>query len=86
MEKSKEWAGKLLSDSGQSDIDLVKSVYRTAYGRSCSPDEQQRALKFITDYGNVLAQVEPQAKSRKEKVWAGFCQAIIESAEFRFIE
>ena len=85
IEKARTWAGKLTGESGKSDSDLVQSVYLAAYARSCSQAEEKNALKFLTDYNNVLAQVEPNAKSRKEKVWTGFCQAIIESAEFRFI-
>jgi len=83
--KAKSWAEKLLEETDKSDSDLVQGVYVAAYGRSCLPAEQQKALKFLTDYSNVLAQIEPEAKARRQKVWTGFCQAIIESTEFRFV-
>jgi len=85
IEKAKSWAEKLLSQTDKSDAELARNVYLTAYARPCSRAEEQKALKFLADYSNVLAQIEPDAKSRKEKVWTGFCQAIIESTEFRFL-
>jgi hypothetical protein len=86
IEKAAVWAKKLLADSGKTDADRLEAVYRAAYARPCSNDEKSRALKFLADYDGVMAQAEPDPALRKQKVWAGFCQAIFESAEFRFID
>jgi hypothetical protein len=85
LERSRDWAENLLQRTDASDADLVKTVYLTAYSRLPADSELASALEFVHGFDTLLAQMAPNATERKLKAWQGFCQAIIESAEFRYL-
>jgi hypothetical protein len=86
LAESRDWAAKLLAETGKSESELIAEVYSRAFAREPRAEETARALKFIDGFGKSLAQVEPNATKRHQKSWEAFCQAIFESTEFRFVE
>ena len=84
-ENSRAWAEMLLANSGKSDAELINDAYALAYNRPCSIDEQKRALEFLKNFERGLVQVEADAAARKKRAVQAFCQALIESTEFRFL-
>jgi mono/diheme cytochrome c family protein len=66
------------------DHGRVSMAYQSTLGRPATEKEYERAARFIADY---------EAAARKEKTadpqgaaWASFCQALLASAEFRYIK
>jgi len=86
LRQARAWAEKLAAESGRSDAELAAEVYAAAYGRTAAKDELARASAFLENYRAALAQAEPDAAARKIKAWQGFCQAILQSTEFRFLD
>ena len=86
LEQARLWSEHLLGQTDKSDAELVEVAYRSAFARPCSEQERQVALKFLANYNATLAQIEPDGAARREKTWQGFCQAMIQSTEFRFID
>ena len=86
LEQARLWTEHLLSQTEKSDAELVDVAYRSAFARPCSEQERQVALRFLAEYNATLAQVEPDGAARRAKTWEGFCQAIFQSTEFRFID
>jgi hypothetical protein len=82
VQESGRWAERL---EAKSDSDVVSGVYLTAYGRSCSDEERTRALAFLRDFTNAAIATEQDQQARRRKALQAFCQAIIESTEFRFL-
>ncbi len=84
-QESKRWAEKLLSQSDKNENELAGAAYAAAFARPCTTAEQIRAANFIRDFSNALIPSEPDATRRKKKAVEAFCQALIESTEFRFL-
>jgi hypothetical protein len=59
----------------QSDLDRLDRLYRTAFARPPTHDEQARAMEFLS---------KPQTEDRAGR-WALFCQAILASNEFIYL-
>jgi hypothetical protein len=70
-QQSAALAGRLLRDT-LDDAGRVRTAYRLALGRSPAAHETERALRYIADYAG-------------EGAWASFSQALLASAEFRYI-
>jgi cytochrome c553 len=66
------WAEKLLSEKASDDAAQIESAYRRALGRAPTAEERDRVLKYLGPRPDKAA-------------WAGFCQALFESAEFRYL-
>jgi hypothetical protein len=73
VEQSKSFAGRLLADPALDDAGRVNRAYCLALGRPATESEKIRALAYVLPAGG------------REQVWAGFCQALFASAEFRYL-
>ena len=85
LERSGRWAEKLLAQTGRSSSDLIVEAYGLAYGRPPSAAEIDRGEKFVADFERALVQIEAEPEARRVKSWKAFCHALLESAEFRYI-
>ena len=86
IEQARLWSEHLLGQTGKGDPELVSAAYLAAFGRPPSALERQNALQFLSEYNAALAQVEPDPAARRARTWQGFCQAIMQSTEFRFLD
>lgn len=86
IEQARRWAERLLEQTGKSDGERVEAAYWAAFARPCAAAERERALAFLREYDAALALIEPDAGARREKAWQGFCHAILQSTEFRFLD
>jgi cytochrome c553 len=66
------WAEKLLAGKSADDAARIDAAYQGALGRAPSAEERDRVQKYLG------ARPDKQA-------WAGFCQALFECAEFRYL-
>ncbi len=74
-------------DSAKDENTRIMNAYLLAFGRPATPQEQQISRAFFSSYANFAA----KAKARKNStdigvyVWSSFCQALMASAEFRYL-
>jgi aminopeptidase N len=62
-----------LQDASGDDAVRIDLGYQLALSRPATPKERERVVKFLGE--------KPQAAA-----WAGFCQALLASAEFRYLD
>jgi hypothetical protein len=92
---SRAFARRLLADAGLDPRERVARAYRLALGRAPTSREMARALEFVRD--ERLDATEANARPGKglqrpgdrlragEAAWTAFTQALLASAEFRFL-
>src|SRR6185295_708784 len=94
VEQSRHFARRLLeaehANAKQSEDDArVEQGYKIALGRKPTAEETTRAMAYIRELKEELAKSEGAAKAKVSPelaAWAGFCQALLASAEFRYVE
>jgi hypothetical protein len=69
-------AGRL-ARSGQDDTGRIGLAYRLALGRAATDKEIERVRRYLADY---------EAEANRPSAWASFCQALLGSAEFRYLQ
>jgi hypothetical protein len=78
VEQSRALARRLLKEAGLDDRARVERAYRIALARPPSSAERERAARFLTAFTTNLQDTEA--------AWASYCQVLLVSAEFRYIE
>lgn len=85
---SRAWARALLDPSqSTSPASRVTTAYQAAFGRPPTPAELDRALRFLRSErsDSVATSSDRRTLRPRERAWASFCQALLASAEFRFL-
>jgi cytochrome c553 len=78
-------AQRIQKQSELDDAGRIDAAYRLALGRSATAKEIDRARGYIAGYEEAL-RAEPNTPAEpREAAWASFCQAVLASAEFRYI-
>jgi hypothetical protein len=72
-------AQRVLRPSGLSDAERITLAYRLAVGRAATPGEIERVKGYLRQHE------EGEASEPSTAAWASFCQALIASAEFRYL-
>ncbi|MBI1371534.1 MAG: DUF1549 domain-containing protein [Phycisphaera sp.] len=80
LSRSKQMAERLLGDSSNDDAGRVTQAYRLALCRLPSEQERVRALRYLDATTKELS-----GDAARVTAWASFCQALLASAEFRYI-
>ncbi len=80
-DQSRALAQRLLREADLDDADRIRAAYRRTLARDASAKEIERAEAFLADARDGLS----ESQDPKESAWAGFCQALLGSAEFRFV-
>ncbi len=78
VEHARRSAAKILDAKVLDDAERVDLAYRTFYGRPASSRDRERALKYLADTAKDLG-------GKPADAWASLCQALLASAEFRYI-
>jgi hypothetical protein len=86
IEQAKQMARRLLERQELDEAGRIRLAYERAYGRLPLPDETATALDFLTRYERALQRLHPEAGVRRLKAWQSFCQALVTSNEFLYIE
>jgi hypothetical protein len=74
IEQSRHFAQRILADQALDDAGRVDRAYRLALARPAAAEEKAKALAYVQRMGG------------EEKAWTSFCQALLASAEFRYVE
>ena len=79
-------AERLLHKPELNDAGRVNMVYRLTLGRTATAKEIARVQAYVTEY-EAAARKEASKPSADSKTaaWASFCQALLGSAEFRYV-
>lgn len=80
-QQSRALAERVLGKEGP-DATAAGLVYRLALGRQPTANEIERTTRFIADHQSASRDETPTART---DAWASFCQAILASAEFRYV-
>ena len=78
-------AQRVLKQSELDDSDRIGRVYRIALGRSATAKETDRARGYVAEYEAALRQNGNAPADPRTSAWTSFCQAVLASAEFRYI-
>ena len=79
----REFAKSVLELPGD-DRQRIEAAYARALGRQPSSGEAGRVQKFLDDYEQSAQEAQPDPEKRRLEAWAGFCQTLFASTEFRY--
>ena len=82
---SRGMAGRVLRNSARSEPDQIRMAYETVFGRSPDAGELQRAGRFLDAFAQTLPADLGQIQRQRE-VWQTFCQALMVSNEFVYLD
>jgi hypothetical protein len=77
-DQSKALAQRLLKQADLDDEGRIHSAYQLTLARKATDKEIDRVEAYLSD-------CEASQRGSKELAWAGFCQALLGSAEFRYV-
>jgi hypothetical protein len=83
-EQATLWARKALADSALSPPQRIDQMYRTAFARSPTADEQAAAVEFLVEQA-MLHGGDFTVDPRHEPAWADLAHALINTKEFIFV-
>ena len=78
-------ADRLLTERDE-DAGRIDLAYQLSLGRSATSLEIERSLIFIDEACAADDDNQRQRPDSEQKAWAGFCQVVLASAEFRYLE
>ena len=85
-EQSKHFAQRLLSDGKLNTEQRIAESHRLAFARTASTDEIQQGQTFLAGYvSNPLLAAKPEAE-RNARAWQSYCQTLLCSNEFLYVE
>jgi hypothetical protein len=82
LEQAKSMAQRLLGDDKMDDAGRVGRAYQMAFARPPTDAERERAVGYIRKTLESMS----KEKNAPLSAWASFCQALLASAEFRYVE
>ena len=85
VEQSSEMADRLLAERDD-DAGRIDLAYQLSLGRSATRQEIERSLTFIDEACETDDDDKQQQPNSEQQAWAGFCQVMLASAEFRYLE
>lgn len=85
VEQSQKMADRLLTERDE-DAGRIDLAYQLSLGRSATSLEIERSLIFIDEACAADDDNQRQRPDSEQKAWAGFCQVVLASAEFRYLE
>ena len=80
IRQSNALAERIISASGD-NTQRVDLVYQLALARAPTIAEKDRAATFLAEFGSRVKHADPTGDA-----WSAFCQALLASAEFRYLD
>lgn len=85
-EQARAFAQRLLADAKLSDDHRVGLAHRLAFGRAATMDETQETRAFLAAYEKSSVSSNTPAAERRLAAWQAFCQSLLCSNEFLYVE
>ncbi|MCB1088914.1 MAG: DUF1553 domain-containing protein, partial [Verrucomicrobiae bacterium] len=86
VEQSRILARKLIDREKGDTPAIAASALRQVLGREPVSGEMERAAALVRDADAQLKTEQPDATLRREVAWATYCQALLATNEFRYID
>ena len=86
VEQADALAARLLEDAGATLAERVNLAYRLCFGRDAAVNERTRSAEFIRGVEARVASDEERPSAAERMAWTTFCQALLASAEFRYLQ
>ncbi|GDY09634.1 hypothetical protein LBMAG52_31200 [Planctomycetia bacterium] len=86
VQHSRHFAERLLAVGDLGDSARVALAFRIALNRDPSPKESAESTEFVKRSESVIEFSEKDKEQLRVRAWAAFCQALLASAEFRYVE
>ena len=86
VQKLSDDMARRVYDSGKDNAERISNAYLLAYGRPATQNEQAASRAFFSNY--LLDATKAKAKKGQDVsiyAWSAFCQALMASAEFRYL-
>ena len=80
MEQAGFAAERLLAAPNLDDAGRIDRAYQLALGRPPTPRERELALEYLSDMDDEIE------GSTRAEAWAGLCQALFASIDFRYVD
>ena len=80
------FARSLLADAGLDDAGRIDRAHARALGRQARPEEIAEALAYVAAWTESTAGQARPADSRREEAWQSWCQALLCSNEFAYLD
>ena len=86
VQQSRHFAERLLAVGDLGDSARVALAFRIALNRDPSAKESAESTEFVKRSESVIESSEKDKEQLRVRAWAAFCQALLASAEFRYVE
>jgi len=80
------FARSLLADTSLDDASRIDRAHARALGRQARPEEIAEALDYVAAWTESTAGQARPADSRREEAWQSWCQALLCSNEFAYLD
>jgi hypothetical protein len=85
-EQAKSFAKRLLAMPRADDPRRIAEAYRLAFGRLPTATETKRCRNYLNSEENAVMPAVNGPANSSENSWTSFCQALLASAEFRYLQ
>ena len=86
LDQSDHLAGRILKDPSLSSSDRINMAYQIALSRPATAEEMSKSEQYVATACESLSDSGCEEAEANKRSWAGFCQALLASAEFRYLE
>lgn len=83
---SKKFAERVLAQRNMSESDRMNFATYEAIGRPQTDAEKAVGTRFFIAYDLALEDAIPSATERRRKIWDAYCQALLASNNFAYVE
>lgn len=86
VQQSRHFAERLLAVGDLGDSARVAMAFRIALNREPTTKESEESTTFVKRSEAEIEKIEKDKEQLRVRSWAAFCQALLASAEFRYVE
>ncbi|MFM9961374.1 MAG: DUF1553 domain-containing protein [Planctomycetaceae bacterium] len=86
VQQSRHFSERLLAIGDLGDSARVAMAFRIALNRDPTAKESVESTDFVKRSESSIGAVEKDKDQLRVRAWAAFCQALLASAEFRYVE
>jgi hypothetical protein len=86
LQQAGAFAERLLKDQTMADEQRIELAHRVALGRSAAAEEQAETQSFLTEFVKSPSLAEKPESERRLAAWQAFCQSLLCSNEFLYVE
>ena len=81
-----DFARKLLKDATAADDVRVQRAFQFCFQRLPDEVDLRQAMDYLVATDGQFEKTEPDARKRRHRVWESFCQAMLMTNEFRYVD